>query len=251
MRPGPSACALFGLVLLACNRADRATSSGNANDAGERPDATSARTMPSVRDASLANDAEAQGADDIADAGNTVQDGAYGSPGPTCTVPSQARSSTACQVMPYPGDVPPHCGRPTEYELFCSEALDASAFGCNLIAIEDAPMRGFDYCCFCEGTDAGTGCVNVDPSTYDRSCSKDSDCMTIASGILCPGDACSFCCGGNAAINVDGKARYEQTIAPLSDAWSDVFGLPTSVCNCQNCAGSGPFCNHGVCTTSQ
>jgi hypothetical protein len=252
MRLGPSACVLFGLVLLACSRADRATSSGNANDASGGHDATSAQTMPSVRDASLANDAEPQGADDIADAGDTVQDGAYGSPGSTCTVPSQARSSTACQVMLYPNDVPPHCSRPTEYELLCTEALDASTFGCNLIAIEDAPIRGYDYCCFCEGTDAATGCVNVDLSTYDRSCSKDSDCMAIASGTLCPGGACYFCCGGNAAINVDGKARYEQTIAPLSGAWSVVSGLPTAVCHCRNCgASSGPFCSHGVCTMNQ
>jgi hypothetical protein len=180
----------------------------------------------------------------IGDAGAMAQDGAYGTPGWTCTIPSQARSSATCNVMPYPNDSPPHCPRPSEYELFCAETIDQSALGCNLIAMEEAPDHGYDYCCSCEGTDAATGCVNVDPSAYDRSCTRDSDCMFIWAGMSCPG-GCALACGlGNAAINVDSQACYEQTLAPLNAASLD------TVCHCPNqSSGSpGPVCLQGVCT---
>jgi hypothetical protein len=249
MRPGPSACALFGLVLLACSRTDRATASGSANDAGEAPDAASARTVPSVHEASVPDAFAPESTEvwdaacGIADAGNVAQDGAYGMAGWACTIPSQARSSAACQVNPYPGNVPPHC-RLSEYELVCSGALNVSALDCNLIAIEEAPVRGYDYCCSCEGTDAATGCVNVDPSDYDRSCTRASDCVFIWAGMSCPG-GCTYVCGlGNAAINVESQACYDRAIAPLK------AGSLDTVCHCPaNYSGEpGPVCVQGVCT---
>jgi len=246
MRSGPLASTLFGLALVACGRANLVPSAGSTNDAGNAPDATS---MSSVLDASVPKATEVRDADDITDAGDTFQDDAYAPP-PGCTVPATAHSIATCQLVPNQGPGSPSCNRPTEYGLFCSEALDASSVGCALSFIEEAPRRGWAYCCFCEGTDAATGCVNVDLSTYDRSCSKGSDCMVIQSGMRCPGDC--DCCGGNAAINVDGQARYEQTTAPLSSQWILARGLPASVCNCPSCAGSpGPFCVHGLCSLNQ
>jgi hypothetical protein len=99
--------------------------------------------------------------------------------------------------------------------------------------------RSWVYCCPCEGTDAATGCVNVDPSTYDRSCTKDSDCIAISSGMWCPG-ACA-CCGGNAAINVAGQACYQQTVAAVQSSLN-------YTCNCPACRFSKPVCMQGVCT---
>ena len=218
---------------------------------------TSARATPSVYDdASMPN---ASGMDasrvwngcGIADAGEKAQDGAYGTPGWTCSIPSQARSSATCQVMPYPGNFPPHCPRSSEYELLCSEPLDVPALGCNLIAIDEAPVHDYDYCCPCEGTDAATGCVNVDLSAYDRSCARDSDCMFIWAGMSCPG-GCTLACGlVNAAINVDSQGCYEQTLAPLKAAVRTPRGAASveTECHCPNETGSpGPACVQGVCT---
>jgi hypothetical protein len=173
----------------------------------------------------------------IADAG--LADGAYGTPGWTCTVPAQAHSVGTCQVVLNQGWAP--LCRPTEYGLSCSEELDASlseeldaSLGCRLdFFTEQAPTREVVYCCSCEGTDAATGCVNVDLSTYDRSCNKDSDCVEITSGMMCPG-GCS--CGGS-AINVDGLCRYDQTVAPLASSGG--------VCNCP--ADFGACCRAGRC----
>ena len=176
----------------------------------------------------------------IPDAGD-VADGSYGSPGWTCTIPAQALTSATCEVTPnqYGG-----CG-PTQYHLSCSEQLDASSLGCTFGGggtgrIGDAaPVTTYGYCCFCEGTDAATGCVNVDLSTYDRSCTKDSDCTFIGTGMVCPG-ACN-CGPGNAAINVDGERCYEQAVAQVA---------LNNDCNCANWPTSWvPVCVQGVCTS--
>jgi hypothetical protein len=204
-------------------------------------------TRPSMRDA-----AALPSAGDVGNGGwfapprgDTAEDGPYGAYGGTCTIPAPAQSVATCHVAQNLG-MAAWCHRATEYDLFCSEELDAS-LGCELAYIEDAPTRGFAYCCPCEGTDAATGCVNVDTSTYDRSCTRDSDCMFIWGGMSCPG-GCGYVCGiGNAAINVDGQARYEQALAPVKAASVD------SICHCPaNFSGEpGPVCLKGVCTLPQ
>ncbi len=243
VRSTPLAGVLSGLVLVACSRTNLVESPGRTDDAGNAPDATSARAMPSVRDASAADAAEAWDGCVIVDAGDVGQDGAYGSPGWTCTIPAQAPTSTICQVMSnqYGG-----CA-PTQYYLSCSEEFDASSLGCTYggfgtsVIGDAAPVRSYSYCCFCEGTDAATGCVNVDVSTYDRSCTKDSDCMYIGAGTWCPGDC--GCCGWNAAVNGNGQTCYEQTLAQVALNYD---------CNCplSPCASfdDGPVCLRGICT---
>jgi hypothetical protein len=57
----------------------------------------------------------------------------------------------------------------------------------------------------------GTNCVEVDPSTYDRSCMTDQDCISITAGELCQ-ETC-FC--GGTAISRSGQARYEAAIASI------------------------------------
>jgi hypothetical protein len=56
-------------------------------------------------------------------------------------------------------------------------------------------------------------CVDVDPSTYDRSCSADSDCTVIDVGHLCNGGCL---CGFSAAINVAGLEKYNAATAGIS-----------------------------------
>jgi hypothetical protein len=85
--------------------------------------------------------------------------------------------------------------------------------------------------------EAGVVCVNVDLSTYDRSCTTESDCVYIAAGTLCS-DQCVATCG-NVYVNVDGLDRYRQTVTPLPQQ---------PVCNCP--AQSLPSCVQGQCTAS-
>lgn len=84
--------------------------------------------------------------------------------------------------------------------------------------------------------DAGAECVILDLSTYDRSCTSDSDCLAVTSGLAC-GSAC-LC--PNDAINAIGRTRYERAIAPLSGA--------ASTCSCPVERALNPVCVQGVCT---
>ena len=79
------------------------------------------------------------------------------------------------------------------------------------------------------------GCVNIDLSTFDRSCRADSDCMSITN-VACP----SECNCPNDAINADDRLRYETTIA----------SLPFKMGNCPCPSGPmlNPVCTQGVCT---
>jgi len=181
------------------------------------------------------------------DAASIVEDGAVADGG-TCTIPALAQSSATCQVMHNADGVTP-CGVWGQYELYCSAEPEKS-LACGFLGT----TRGFgvDYCCPCTGinaiatsSDAGSGCVNVDIWTYDRTCTKDSDCISIGAGLWCPG-VCNCGGPGNAAINVKGQARYEQTIAP-------VLPLLNDNCNCSTWSESSmkswaPVCLQGVCT---
>ena len=221
MRPGPFACALFGLVFLACSRTDLSASLSGVNDAGAGRPATSTQTTPSSM-----HDAAA-----IQEAGAIADDGDDGADGATCAIPAKA-VGTSCQVVMHYPDVVSPCGR-GQYQLYCSEAPDPS-LACGLLG--GIPAGGVEYCCPCAGTDAGAACVNIDLSSYDRSCTRDSDCIEISTtGFAC----CVWDCS-SAAINVEAGAQYERAIA----------GLPS--CGLSGCANdSGPRCDHGVCVPSQ
>jgi len=79
----------------------------------------------------------------------------------------------------------------------------------------------------------GGTCVDIVLATYDQSCVVDSDCITISSGEICDGD----CRCGGSTININGQARYEAAISPLSGA---------SVCACA--FGGAPQCVQGTCS---
>jgi hypothetical protein len=89
-------------------------------------------------------------------------------------------------------------------------------------------------------TDSGA-CVNVDLSTYDTSCTQDSDCVEIASGEICPRTTCYFC--GGSAVNVSEEARYQAAIASIAAA--DAVATPEPfACGC-------PFFGNPVCAAGQ
>jgi formylglycine-generating enzyme required for sulfatase activity len=84
------------------------------------------------------------------------------------------------------------------------------------------------------------GCVRIDTSGYDVSCQKDTDCVTVYSGSICPNYGCL--CPGNAAINVSGQASYE---AAYSSALSSVSSNQPGC----SCPSVGAACVAGICTS--
>lgn len=93
------------------------------------------------------------------------------------------------------------------------------------------------------GTGDGAGCVNVELSSYDKSCNVDTDCVEITSGTICNG-SCE--CGGS-AININGQARYQAQVAGITPSGCPCFdgGKPTCVNHtCTLCTpGSGGSCS--------
>jgi hypothetical protein len=67
--------------------------------------------------------------------------------------------------------------------------------------------------------DGGT-CINIDLSTYDRSCNRDSDCVLVSSS------PCTTCMCCNASVSAHEQTRYQQDIARLPVA-------PWQVARCQ------------------
>ena len=85
-------------------------------------------------------------------------------------------------------------------------------------------------------TDAAT-CVTVDVSTYDRSCTRASDCITISAGTLCDGD----CRCGGSTVNADGMAAYDSATSSLSlgDCFCPSTPAPQCIDNqCTICTGA-------------
>jgi hypothetical protein len=80
----------------------------------------------------------------------------------------------------------------------------------------------------------GAVCVDIDLSSYDRSCTTSSDCIAISAGTLCS----TGCLCGGSTINKSGDDRYQATLAQLSS------GGP--VCDCPFFGQSE--CHHGSCT---
>jgi hypothetical protein len=227
VRSGPLAGALFGSLLLACGRTDLATSFGGPNDAGTPPDATATQTTPSsTRDAGAIHDAS-----DVAEGGSMVGEAGAAA----CYVGqwSAALPMASCRVAVAPTNN--GCG-PSQYRVTCGPAVGftpPAADGCVLV-----PNNGWggetDYCCPCLSADAGAVCVDIDVSTYDHSCTKDSDCIVVSNGMICPG----WCACPNAAINVDGQMRIEQAVAPLQSSLNNTCACPSAPV---------PVCRQGVC----
>jgi hypothetical protein len=87
------------------------------------------------------------------------------------------------------------------------------------------------------GFSADASTCQVAASDFDRSCSKDSDCVPVFEGNICEvGCGCP-----NAAINAGAQARYNARYqaAPRHDT-------ATVICHCP-CIAASMHCNAGVC----
>jgi hypothetical protein len=82
----------------------------------------------------------------------------------------------------------------------------------------------------------GAVCVDIDLSTFDRSCNQASDCIDIRTGTVCTGE----CICGDSLVNVSEQPRYAKAIAPI-----------TSVGVACSCGASPPECIHHTCTTCE
>jgi hypothetical protein len=82
----------------------------------------------------------------------------------------------------------------------------------------------------------GATCVDVSASSFDTSCTADSDCMSIYVGQIC-GGSCAGCVP-NLAINVSGDAQYEADLASISGGGGEACPCPAS---------SVPRCGNGTC----
>jgi hypothetical protein len=90
------------------------------------------------------------------------------------------------------------------------------------------------------GPEDSSVCVDVDISTYDTSCSQDSDCIGISGGEICPRSTC-FC--GGSAVNVLEQSRYQAAISSIVVADEQA---PPFVCACPPVGI--PVCAAGRCT---
>jgi hypothetical protein len=91
-------------------------------------------------------------------------------------------------------------------------------------------------------TDAGV-CVTIDPSAYDTSCKTKSDCMAASTGVVCSLGCMGAC--PNTAINVRGKAHYEQALRPVSSTMAASCGCGSQDASVDCIASVCTYCPHG------
>jgi hypothetical protein len=158
--------------------------------------------------------------------------GSCGCGGAVINVDGQARYDAATAGL-FTGDCPcPADGTPSCVDHVCTLCEPGPGGTCGVTTADAGPPPP-------DASGDGNVCVDVDPATYDTSCQQSSDCIDITAGTLCS-DGCL--CGGT-AINIDGQARYEQTISSLpqgEECGCPFFGSPTCVSGqCVICFGPG------------
>jgi hypothetical protein len=231
----PCVAPLLASAALACGSDASVAGPLDPSDADTTPDTTATPGAGADVDATARVEAAA-----------IVKDGAVadgGADGPACKIPAAVSSVVAgssCRpASPWHGlPMVGPCGS-SFYEMSCSQGtIPEPSTSCFETGSDLA--GGTSYCCPCEGVSA---CVTVDPSTYDRSCGSDSDCMAIIGGTLCAG-ACA--CPDNAAINVDGHSRYQQAIAVLPPLSFECNGCPPQAPRVLCIQGACTYCPHGA-----
>jgi hypothetical protein len=78
-------------------------------------------------------------------------------------------------------------------------------------------------------------------SSYDQSCTEDTDCAEVTSGDYCSPNLCE--CGGS-AVNVGAVAQFDSDVAKAS---MGVDAALRFACPCLE--SPGPCCRGGTCTT--
>jgi hypothetical protein len=81
----------------------------------------------------------------------------------------------------------------------------------------------------------GETCIDIDVSTYDRSCEGDLDCISVTPGTLCSNECV---CNTGATVSRSEQARYQAAISQLT--------FTSSVCGCL--AQSNPICLNHQCS---
>jgi hypothetical protein len=88
-------------------------------------------------------------------------------------------------------------------------------------------------------TSGGGPCLIVQPSSYDRSCSVDKDCILVGQGVT----SCDFSCRcGNATVNANAQAQYDKDIARAL-----ALAGPGIACPCPPPVATMPYCHAGTC----
>jgi len=110
-------------------------------------------------------------------------------------------------------------------------AVDTSvdASGGSADALVDSAVRG-----------DGGFCIDIDPSSFDTSCSVDSDCIGIYAGQLCDGYSCSC---PSATISASGQAAYNQVFSSVTPSSGGLCSCPALIS--PRCAQGA---SGGVCT---
>jgi hypothetical protein len=157
--------------------------------------------------------------------------------GSTINASGQARYEAAIASL-RPTDAGPFCECPASIAPHC---LQGTCVVCDGLP-SDPPE------CHSTATDAGADgaeCVDVDLSTYDRSCASATDCIGVTAGVICPGQ----CQCGGAAVNQSEQNRYRITIDRLgaAPACPCFAGGPVGCVEgqCVVCNPGGPACPDG------
>ena len=114
--------------------------------------------------------------------------------------------------------------------------------GCTIVGPEQAcnsDQPGGSFCC-AVAPDAGCTAGGIAASSYDQSCTLDSDCISIAEGNSC--SLCGFDCP-SAAINVAGYGKYLADIAYTTADLSGQRQACSNVCMVK----TAPCCAGGMC----
>jgi hypothetical protein len=115
-------------------------------------------------------------------------------------------------------DVTPDAGTHADAGVSGSGGADAAS-GSDVL-LEGGGAASSDGATVDAAASDGATCVDIDVSTYDRSCQTDTDCINVAAGTICSGYNCL--CGG-AAISATEQDRYNAALASVQ-------------------AGPGPYC---------
>jgi hypothetical protein len=103
-----------------------------------------------------------------------------------------------------------------------------------------------------DATPDGGACIDLDPRSFDQTCSGDSDCVEVTGGTFCAG--ASWCTCGGESINVDDKSRYDtafkniqSTLTPgPGGCFCPYLGSPRCAAgHCTLCGGPGGSPNDG------
>jgi hypothetical protein len=152
--------------------------------------------------------------------------------GPTCSILLDAAADSGDEGGETPGAAACAAagGQCVQGVAFCANVGPGAAAGSCL------DVGPGTLCC---AVNADAGCTEIEASSYDQTCTSDSDCVVVDVGNAC--EVCVFACGENrGAINVGAMAQY------TADVSKTAAGFPA----CEGCPPEpmiSPCCRGGQC----